>query len=95
MNRSKESNLLDSYAASVETQLQLESIHASSQNDDYIFWIDKLIDKNQFSFIKDKCSPYQQQDIIYNERRNNTRLIVFDDQFANCISLCLLDHLHN
>ena len=95
MNRSKEFNLLDSYAASVETQLQLESIHASSQNDDYIFWIGKLIDKNQCGFIKDKCSPYQQQDIIYNERRNNTRLIVFDDQFANCISLCLLDHLHN
>ena len=95
MDWSKEFNLLDSYEASVETQLQLESIHASSQNDEYIFWIDKLIDKNQCGFIKDKCSAYQQQDIIYNERRNNTRLIVFDDQFANYISLCLLDDLRN
>ena len=95
MDWSREFDLLDSCVAPVETHLRLESIHASSQSDEYIFWTDNLIDKNQCGFIKEKCSVHQQQDIVYNGRRNNTRLIVFDDQFANYLSLCLLDHLRN
>ena len=95
MDWSREFDLLDSYAAPAETQLQLQSIHINSQSDEYIFWADNLINKNQCGFIKEKCSAHQQQDIVYNGRRNSTRLIVFDDQFANYISLCLLDHLRN
>lgn len=46
MDWSREFDLLDSYVAPVETHLRLESIHASSQSDEYIFWTDNLIDKN-------------------------------------------------
>ena len=78
---SKSFSLLDNLPQNV-TENNVETVYASVENREFVFRVNKLLDKEECQAITEKCRSKEAQSIKFGGKRNNSRLIIFDKVFS-------------